>query len=51
MPAKTAKQRRFLQAVAGGAKPRKGSITPAQARKALGEGETRRTARKGKKGK
>ena len=42
MPAKTAKQNRFLQAIAGGAKPRKGKITAAQAKKALGKGEGRK---------
>lgn len=47
-PAKSAKQKRFLEGVAHGTIHRKG-ITPQDAKKALGEGETK-PKKKGKKG-
>ena len=48
MPAKTEKQRRFLEGVKHGNIHRKG-ITPADAERALGENEKKKPAKKDKK--
>lgn len=45
MPAKSEKQRRTMEAIKHGWKPRKGDlrkVSPADARKILGEGESKR---------